>query len=126
MGRKSAAQEAGTPLIHRSPLSDLYYFLCLSSTFHYRVNSGEAAPEPLLCPDGNKRGDKTTSRWLFLMSSAQFQSFRKVLWPSSSSPASSLANPRTPLWSSPGHSVGATTHTISKKRSHHTHRLLRV
>lgn len=92
-----------------------------SSTLHRRVSSGVAAPEPLLCPDVNKRGDKTTSQWLFswhLQVSSLFQPFRKVLLLSSSSPASSPADPRTPLCSSPGLSVGAAMHTISTRRSH--------
>lgn len=56
--------------------------------------------------------------------SGQFQTIRRVLWPSSSSPASSRANPRTPLWSSPGLSVGAAMHTVSIKQSQSHHSLL--
>lgn len=71
-------------------------------------SSGEAAPEPLLWPV-NKRGDKTTARVAFswcLQFISLFQTFKKVLWLSSSSPASSWADLRTPLWSCPGLSVG--------------------
>lgn len=59
-----------------------------------------------------------------------FQTFRKVLWISSSSPASSWARPCTPLCSSPGLSVGAATHTISMRQSqshdHLTERWLKI
>lgn len=44
------------------------------------------------------------------------KTFRRVLWLSSGSPASSWADLRTPLCSSPGLSAGAAVHTVSKKQ----------
>lgn len=49
------------------------------------------------------------------------KTFRRVLWLSSGSPASSRADLRTPLCSSPGLSAGAAAHTVSKKQPRPRH-----
>lgn len=73
----------------------------------------ESAPEPLSCLDVNQNGRQNYFRCPQVRS--WFPKLRKVLWLSSSSPASSLVNPCTPLWSSPALSVGAARHTVSMR-----------
>ena len=91
-------------LIHSSPLPHLHYFPHSSSTFWRQllclccVQTGEKKKQPPVC----------FLWWLQL--SSLFQTFKKVLWISSRSPASSRARPCTPLCSSPGLSVGVATH----------------
>lgn len=81
---------------------------------------------PFICSQHTRRGSRTLRRRRqqppgcfssCLQVSSLFHTIRKVLWLSSNSPASSQANPRTPLWSCPGLSVGAAMHTVSKKQS---------
>lgn len=88
-GSECAAREAGPSLVHLS--------------FFHTFTAPSVPPRPSVTREENN----------FL--SSGHQPFRKVLWISSHSPASSRAKPRTPSCSCPGLSVGAATHN----QSHH-------
>lgn len=94
------------------------------NTSHSLATSSTPSSTPLIRPWAPAVSRRKQKRRQNNLLSGQFQTIRRVLWPSSSSPASSRANPRTPLWSSPGLSVGAAMHTVSIKQSQSHHSLL--
>lgn len=105
-------------LIASSPFipPSIHPSVCLSvhpSVLDHSVAGLARGRRPLSCQGVKEKMRQNSLSFRCLRVNAPFQPFRKVLWLSSSSPASSQAKPRTPLWSSQGLSVGAAMHTVS-------------
>lgn len=83
--------------------------------FHTFINAPHP-PSSLHRSSAAQRQQKKTTLLVSFLRVLRCKTFRRVPWLSSGSPASSWADLRTPLCSSPGLSAGAAVHTVSKKQ----------
>lgn len=101
-----------TPANTNSTYSSFTHHLfhtCITSLIHPQLSEGSFCASVVSKREKKKKQPPVCFLW-WLQLSSLFQTFKKVLWISSRSPASSRARPCTPLCSSPGLSVGVATH----------------
>ena len=86
------------------------FHTCITSLIHPQLSEGSSCASVVSKREKKKKKQPPVCFLWWLQLSSLFQTFKKVLWISSRSPASSRARPCTPLCSSPGLSVGEATH----------------